>query len=195
LIPEEKLARMTADVKQILRYHPGGLGEHKLFQLLHDYGHSEFAVDTIRNPKELYVSHFLLFHCLYRLSNELCGQGLYLDINPVKIRLFPSSNTGSNAVASHDVMAAFYLDLDNIDAMSDKQIHDMLGGFWQRYFAKDERQSALAELNLGPDADYDDIRSRYRELAREHHPDRGGEHDRFQRINRAMETLKKYYGK
>jgi DnaJ-domain-containing protein 1 len=109
--------------------------------------------------------------------------------------LFPSSNTGSNAVASHDVMAAFYLDLDNIDAMSDKQIHDMLGGFWQRYFAKDERQSALAELNLGPDADYDDIRSRYRELAREHHPDRGGEHDRFQRINRAMETLKKYYGK
>jgi hypothetical protein len=195
LIPEDELERLVADVKQILRYHPGGLGEHRLFQLLHDYGHSEFAVESIRNPKELYVSHFLLFHCLYRLSNELCGQGLYLDVNPVKIRLYPSTNTGTNAVASHDVMASFYLDLNNIDAMSDKQIHDLLGKFWQRYFARDERMDALEQLDLPPDADYDSIRSRYRELAREHHPDRGGEHARFQDINQAMDTLKKYYGK
>jgi curved DNA-binding protein CbpA len=54
-----------------------------------------------------------------------------------------------------------------------------------------ERQQALAVLGLPPDATHQQIKRRYRELAKKHHPDRGGDPREMQRIIAAYELLKK----
>lgn len=44
------------------------------------------------------------------------------------------------------------------------------------------------ELGLGPDADADSVRAARRRLARDHHPDQGGDAARMQRINEAADA-------
>jgi curved DNA-binding protein CbpA len=52
------------------------------------------------------------------------------------------------------------------------------------------RDEALSTLGLSPGASQDEIRSRYRALCLEHHPDHGGDPDRFRAIAAAMESLR-----
>jgi DnaJ-domain-containing protein 1 len=54
-----------------------------------------------------------------------------------------------------------------------------------------ERQQALAVLGLPPNATRQQIKRRYRTLAKKHHPDRGGDQREMQRIIAAYELLMK----
>lgn len=54
-----------------------------------------------------------------------------------------------------------------------------------------ERQQALAVLGLPPNATRQQIKRRYRALAKKHHPDRGGDQRQMQRIIAAYELLMK----
>lgn len=54
-----------------------------------------------------------------------------------------------------------------------------------------ERQQALAILGLPPNATRQQIKRRYRILAKQHHPDRGGDQRQMQRIIAAYELLMK----
>jgi curved DNA-binding protein CbpA len=45
------------------------------------------------------------------------------------------------------------------------------------------------ELGLAPDCSQEDIKRQYRILAHQHHPDRGGDAERFKRISLAYEVL------
>lgn len=54
-----------------------------------------------------------------------------------------------------------------------------------------ERQQALAVLGLPPNATRQQIKRRYRILAKQHHPDRGGDQRQMQRIIAAYELLMK----
>src|ERR1700730_10600195 len=54
-----------------------------------------------------------------------------------------------------------------------------------------ERQQALAVLGLPPDATSQQIKRRYRQLAKKHHPDRGGDRREMQRIIAAYQLLMK----
>lgn len=52
-----------------------------------------------------------------------------------------------------------------------------------------ERQQALNVLGLPPNATRQQIKRRYRYLAKKHHPDRGGDPQQMQRIIAAYEVL------
>jgi preprotein translocase subunit Sec63 len=52
-----------------------------------------------------------------------------------------------------------------------------------------QRQQALAVLGLPPNATPDQIKRRYRKLAKRYHPDCGGDPKQMQRIIAAYETL------
>jgi DnaJ-domain-containing protein 1 len=52
-----------------------------------------------------------------------------------------------------------------------------------------ERQQALTVLGLPPNATRQQIKRRYRILAKQHHPDRGGDPRQMQRIIAAYEVL------
>jgi preprotein translocase subunit Sec63 len=54
-----------------------------------------------------------------------------------------------------------------------------------------ERQQALAVLGLPPNATRQQIKRRYRTLAKRYHPDRGGDQRQMQRIIAAYEFLMK----
>jgi DnaJ-class molecular chaperone with C-terminal Zn finger domain len=54
-----------------------------------------------------------------------------------------------------------------------------------------QRQQALAVLGLPPNATPEQIKRRYRQLAKRYHPDRGGDQREMQRIISAYEFLKK----
>lgn len=51
------------------------------------------------------------------------------------------------------------------------------------------RAEALRALSLTSDADADDVKRAYRRLAREHHPDLGGDPEVFHELQRAFERL------
>lgn len=51
------------------------------------------------------------------------------------------------------------------------------------------RAQALRVLALSSRADRDDVKRAYRQLAREHHPDRGGDPDTFHEVARAFQRL------
>lgn len=55
--------------------------------------------------------------------------------------------------------------------------------------ADDERRAARAVLGLAPGADAAAVRAAYRRLARDLHPDRGGDPDAFDRVTRAYRVL------
>ncbi|MFW6350362.1 MAG: J domain-containing protein, partial [Thiohalospira sp.] len=69
------------------------------------------------------------------------------------------------------------------------ELDALLAAFWRRYHAHARRDWALRELALAADATRETIRRRYRELAMDHHPDRGGDAERFARINAAHAVL------
>ena len=54
-----------------------------------------------------------------------------------------------------------------------------------------QRQQALAVLGLPPNATPQQIKKRYRALAKRYHPDRGGDQRQMQRIIAAYEYLMK----
>jgi curved DNA-binding protein CbpA len=54
-----------------------------------------------------------------------------------------------------------------------------------------QRQQALAVLGLPPNATSQQIKRRYRTLAKQHHPDRGGDPHQMQKIIAAYEFLMK----
>ena len=54
-----------------------------------------------------------------------------------------------------------------------------------------ERQRALSVLGLPPNATPQQIKRRYRALAKRYHPDRGGDRQQMQRIIAAYELLVK----
>lgn len=58
-----------------------------------------------------------------------------------------------------------------------------------------ERQQALNVLGLPPNATTQQIKRRYRTLAKQYHPDRGGNQQQMQRIIAAYELLTKDQGK
>ena len=56
--------------------------------------------------------------------------------------------------------------------------------------AKEVDSTALYEsLGVSKDASYDEIKKAYRKLALQHHPDRGGDSEKFKEISAAYEVV------
>jgi hypothetical protein len=141
----------------------------------------------------LFRVHFLLFHALYRLRDKLViSQSGLIEIELVKIYLKPYM-PGTEAIQRYDPLREYYLDLSQLENTSADEIEQMLGQFWSKYYAYDERQEALAVLSLAEPVEYSEVKLQYKRLAMLHHPDRGGDGQQLQAINQAMDVLKRYY--
>ncbi|MBU1690430.1 MAG: DnaJ domain-containing protein [Gammaproteobacteria bacterium] len=179
----------------ILRAHPDGLTEHDLFcKLAHD--DPTFGPDAYTDELSLFQCHFILYHHLYRLRDELWinGEG-DLAIHCLKIVLRPCPDGTSPLPSTPDPLRNYYLDLTHLEKTGKQEVLEMLDTFWLRFARNDRRAEALAELGLADPVDYPEIKRRYRELAMEHHPDRGGEMEKLQAINTAMGLLEPFRGR
>lgn len=180
---------------EVLRNHPSGLSEYELIQALDDYGQPGFDSSALRENLSLFQTHFFLFHSLYRLRDRLWeNKEARLIINAICIQLLPALNEeeGKDAgaeISEHDPLREYYLNLDNLENTDSEEVTRLLTQFWARFVTNDERQAALKELGLQDPVDWTTIKDQHRRLVMQHHPDRGGDEERLQAINAAMEIL------
>jgi len=184
------LAEFEAELLAMLEGAPAGMSEHQLLKRLQAAGHKGFPEGLFLDSLSLFRAHFLLFHCLYRLRDRLLESGRYrLEIHPLCIQLRPYALAGGNELGEHDPLRAYYLELDHLHHTTAQQVEEMLGAFWARLYANQRRHQALAVLELADPVDEATIKQRYRRLAMEHHPDRGGDTQAFQSLQEAMNIL------
>lgn len=180
----------------VIREHPGGLSEHALIAELRRQRVEPFADARLREPLSLFRSHFLLFHCLYRLRDQCAQHGEWLRIDCLDIGLASSAHDahppGMYAVSHavrHDPLRAYYLDLDRLKVTDAAAVEALLSAFWRRLGHSERRQQALDVLGLVDPVDDATIQARYRSLVQRHHPDRGGDADHARRLNEARWIL------
>ena len=85
---EDQVTELLEILAILITENPAGFSEHQLLGLLQKSPYSFFASDALKDPLILFQTHFLLFHCLYRLKGmwHQQGRGL-LEISALSIRL------------------------------------------------------------------------------------------------------------
>ena len=169
----------------------GGISEYDLIGQLRERDLFRLPPQALLGSDSLtmFRMHFLVFHALYRLRDRLRRkQSADIDLSPVCIRLLSHQGTGA-ALAQYDPLYDYYMDLENLADTGADDVDEMLQRFWLRLGNSERRAEALRELELDDPVSDDAIRKQYRRLAMKHHPDRGGEREKLQRINAAMSIL------
>ena len=176
-------------IEQELDQHPDGVREYDLIGALKSRGFFDFLPAPPAEPIHLFRAHFLLFHALYTLAERLAAaqQGL-MEIGPLCIRRLPWS-PGDLSLTMPDPLRAYYLDWSNLDNTSRDDVSRLIGSFWKQLGKIENRDEALAELGLQDPVDDATIKLAWRRLAMAHHPDRGGDTERLQAINAAIDCL------
>ena len=153
-----------------------------------------FRADALRDSLTMFRSHFILMHCLYRLQQQWAAeQSALLEISALRICRQPWPQTSqSSTLAEHQPLAEYYLDLSQLNTGQD-EVDELLRSFWQRMLQPEQEDQDIAELQLSKPVTGADIRLQYRRLAMQHHPDRGGDVNRFRDIQAAFQRLKHRY--
>ncbi len=186
-------SQLMTTVLALVREAPAGQTEHALIVRLRDEGVAPFAGADLAEPMDLFRTHFILFHSLYRLRAQLAAEGEWLRIHCLDIGIDDASagseSASGQAVVAGDSLRDYYMDLDNLDTMDRATVEAMLSGFWRRLDAGERRHEALELLGLDEPAGVEEVTRRYRQLAQQHHPDKGGDTDTLQRLNEARMVL------
>lgn len=194
----QKVQHLMIAVETILRARPAGLSELDLIRTLEAPPWELLEAVDFSSPERLYPVHFLTFHTLYRLRDDLGSHGEQLSISPFLIRLSPSRVVaGHGPLAESDKLRAFYLDLDQY-ALSEKTVNQMMDDFWAgrsgRQPAADEVRSAAGTLGFeGLPDEFDEVKYRFRRAVMQAHPDRGGRTEDVQALNEAFGILRVFY--
>lgn len=176
-------------VESLLAEHPEGLEEQGLLRRLRERRDTDMPAERPVTPLALFRAHFVLFHVLYRLRDRLRSERRGdVRIDPACIRLL-AYDPGEAALDAPDRLRAYYLDLANLERTGAADVARLLRGFERDRRRHAARAEALATLGLGEAADRAAIRHQYRRLAMRHHPDRGGDPERFATIRAAAEIL------
>ncbi|MAY15032.1 DNA-J related domain-containing protein [Thalassolituus sp. UBA2009] len=153
-----------------------------------------FRADALRDSLTMFRSHFILMHCLYRLQQQWAAeQTALLEISALRICRSPwPDNAHNRGLTEHSPLAQYYLDLSQLNT-AQEEVDDLLRSFWQKMLQPEQEDQDIAELELSKPVTGAEIRLQYRRLAMQHHPDRGGDENRFRTIQAAFQRLKHRY--
>lgn len=187
-----------AAVESILVQAREPLSELALIRLLQKPPWSLVGDVDFSDPARLYPVHFLLFHVLYRLRDQLAMDGLTLQISPLRIGISRQSVVAGNGLPEReDALRRFYLDLEQY-TLSDAHIQTMMDDFWTgregaRVSAPQAQQAAQTlGMNSIP-TEFAPVKQRFRRAVMKAHPDRGGDTAEIQALNEAFATLRAYF--
>lgn len=191
---------LPAQIMSLLEAAPEGLSEYALIQQLKNQHSKQIPNLPLTDKLVLFRTHFLLFNALYRLRDQLFQQRsacLHISALLIELRPYqPSLQADAQMPSEQDPLRSYYLDMDNLSGIETQDVEKLLVSFWTRMQGGDEKRAALElfELNQSSEAlNLVQIKQRYRQLVSLHHPDRGGNTERLQSINKAMEILTRYY--
>jgi len=163
--------------------------EHSLIQHLRNQNIVPFTQLDLKHTKDLFSAHFLVMHALYHLQNNYFEEQTFtLDINSIKITR-SSYVSGQLGLAPHNPVKDYYLDIRHYFETDEDQVNDLLNKFWKKFLARDDKHTALNVLGLPVDANYQQIKLKYKSLAQQHHPDKGGNKEDFTKIYAAKKLL------
>ena len=160
---------------------------------------------TFFDNLDLFQKHFLLFHALYKLDDQLqATQEGMLIIEALNIQFLPAQQSqqkiandpGHNLhleLANNDPLRGYYLDINNLHDTSSEDVDNLLDSFWLNIGDNSEKIAALTLLELQEPCDLVMIKKRYRQLLAKYHPDKGGCVETTKALNDAMSVLKRCY--
>lgn len=193
-----QIQHLLVATEHILRQHPAGINELGLIKTLQKAPWELIGTVNFAEPDKLYPVHFLLFHVLYRLRDQLSTNGETLTISPLVIRLQQSTVVGGTGVPDQaDELRNFYLDLSKYE-MPEESINRMMNDFWagRSGYQPDTVETRAAAAALGFDAipgGFEEVKHRFRRAVMQAHPDRGGETEAIQHLNQAFSVLKAHF--
>ena len=188
-----------------------GVSEYSLIKILSEAPYHLFDPDALREPLTLFQTHFVLFHCLYRLQLKWAEQhsgDLTVSALNIQLRDFPSSRSsrqhGALACAStDDSLQRYYLDWQHFGTTQSQDVEQMLDSFWQNMHTytnvkvgPQDIEQACALLQLAEEdwRNSATVKRQYRKLQHQYHPDKGGDLRSAQRLTWAYQTLMKATG-
>lgn len=141
----------------------------------------------------LFQKHFIVRHCVFKLNRTWPqDKGLCIRMTPVDIivelRGAPGVEQLPGEVSAS--LEAFYFDKKRFYDTKAEEVAELIADFWKRYDAFTQQSEAYQVLGLQEGAEWGEVKQRYRSLAMEAHPDRGGDPQAFARIREAYEQLK-----
>ena len=186
-----RIAGWAQCIEPLLANQPQGIREHDVILELRKTGQLTDLESETAHMGGLFVVHFLVRHVLYRMRETYRREGQWdLLMGPVHIQRL-AYRPGEQGLTAPDSLSDYYLDIDNLFNTSEEEVDAWLDDFWARYLANDEKQAALDVLGLSEPLNKKHVERRYRQLAMQHHPDRGGDTKQFQEINAAMRLLER----
>ncbi len=195
---EQQIQHLLVAVELELRKAPEGVDELALIKALQRPPWELIGDVRFHEPEHLFPVHFLLFHVLYRLRDQLARDGERLDISPLRIRLRDNPTVaGTDLPDQADPLRAFYLDLSQYRLPEDA-IRKMMDDFWAgRYRQPPPQEEVLTAANeLGfselPET-FPEVKRRFRRAVMQAHPDRGGDTEAVQNLNHAFSILKAHF--
>ena len=181
---------LIAPLLVLLQRADGSYKVHELMAVLRQQGAIPVLADD--EQLQLFRVNFLIMNALYQLQAELYEEGWWLVISSLDIRLEPLADTpeASHAFAVGDNLCSYYLDWQVFWQTDRAEVEALLNRFWRAYDGEGHKAEALALFELNEGASQEAIRRRWRELALQHHPDRGGDAETFIRIRWAWQCLR-----
>lgn len=184
---------LIPELLALLRANPDGISEFSLMKGLE--AHPAFAELADDYQLRLFQKHFMIMHGLYTLQTRLWyEEQLRLEISPLCVRYVEQPvddiNTRAQLPGAADPLRDYYLGWEQLEHTSARDVQRLLSGFMDQLADPGARRQALNTLDLQPSASQQEIRSRYRQLAAQLHPDKGGDTQAFIEVRRAYELLR-----
>jgi hypothetical protein len=185
-----------------------GLSEYEIINLLKEPPDAIFSADALSDSLVLFQTHFILFHTLYKLRNEWRSSKvgeLSIVTTNIKLTLFDAEKSHSHkkeeSIENVEPLAEYYLNWKNFSNTHKKDVESLLNDFWNSmaqdypnsHYSTKEIKEAMVELELGSTPVEDlctgSIKTQYHRLQHQFHPDKGGSHEKAQRIAHAYKVL------
>jgi len=187
-LTDEQTQALLELLYDLLKEHPEGMNEWAVVTELKRRRLAPFAEADLGDSLLLFQVHFLLFHLLYLLKDQVCQRQETLEIHCLKIQLQPQA-VGGVPLTQHDPLRNYYLDWQTFEQTNQAEVSQMLDQFWGDYEKHTSAAEAFQALGLSADASTEEIKSKYRQLAQKLHPDTGGSGLGFEKITWAKKIL------
>jgi DnaJ-domain-containing protein 1 len=178
----------------VLKASPGGV---KIYELLSglDQDRINQVVNTQDYNLSIFRKNFILMNALYQLQLRLLKDNLYLSIGQIEVQLLPMHHANQSKLtnAGEQRIREYYFNWKNYEKTRSDDVIALLDSFWSHYRVNDKLTDALLVIGVPESTAWPEIQRKYRSLARENHPDRGGDPQRFIEIREAYEVLAVHY--
>lgn len=150
-----------------------------------------YALAPLAEQMELFRCHFLLRHALYQLRNEwrlATASELFISALYIENRAWQAGEIG---LQKYDRLADFYLDLNNLETITEQEISLLINGFWNQFLQNNARKRLCELLGLATEIDDENLKKCWRKAILRLHPDKGGDSEQFKQVQSAYDNWRK----